>query len=1296
MAIIKFAEAVISATHQVSKPDVDFIDLLKDTKLAKIDDEVHERFVKFANNLKHVAPKANDFLYFSAVMLHASEANLIDQKTGELLKDKDGKPITAEWKINEKTGSWKWVCSDPNLKPYKNNNGDIFPESELKKAYRKWVGRPLCKDHQSSSVDGVRGIIVDTYYDDKFKRVIGLCALDKINYADLARKVETGYATNVSMGTAVGRSICFNCGNVARVEKDYCGCIRNRNAYGEINVDLSPIELSLVVTGADPLAKLRNVIASLNQYSDEKNDRIEELKKAGCVTPIELERLEKEIIALKASLESVANISIKKEAVSIEQIDAASKLDKLIESETDDSKKDRLKEMKYDVLGLKEEVTAPYGMSSGSKEMSSGGSGIESTDYDSEGPASYTFENRQNLNTLANNELASEIKNINNKLGAMEVALRDLSAGAQKTENYKEESIMSNSKLIERARARRAMLSKEAYFQGGGGVNDPESLPYAVDPMNDKLKTDGDKQMEGQGMESGVDGLHPGYKSYGNELELKKKLSRAEQLRQEALMVLAAAEWSEVGNTPDNKKVLYNSGTKETKVMEADDAKEFMKKKKAKKQEKKAYFQGGGGVNDPKSLPYAVDPMNDKLKTDGDKHMEGQGMESGVDGLHPGYKSYGDELSLKKKMLRADDQKLRAKFVLAFKDSGHNTVDKDNSYWEVYHGPNKILTASGGEVFEDVLEENWENFASKAYGREVLRAIRTDGFKRVAYLLKGPAFLKTAQPPMDLGMALPPAPAAPGAAPGMGQMPAAPMPMDSGEGKEDENLDANPTDTALESLSEHLKEAEKALGDLKKSLSDAAGESETELPSATASLEESEAASELVSHIKEIYAALDESADELAMLSEAIENRASDKSVVSELLSLAESAIDENEELCAEAALVVEAAKKKSKKVKKEDDEEEKKPKAKAKKVEEDDEEEEEKKDKKKKSKAEVMLENILQARADRRREMIEKIAEAEEEELEENDELQEEIDELRKEVDALKAMEAGEPEHEDEKWLVGEADDETDELGLEADDDMDEELEDLLSEVDDEEVVTAEDRRAWRAKVAAEVNSKYMLSLSPAVTSDTDMPLGGSHSLSGVKATGDGAMFEGLTEQHEKVMQQVRSVPNVREAVEHLAKLIKAGALDESDLDNADKLKALAVDPAAAKYWKEYFGQADKESSEFASELTKEYSKKKVEASLEENKLKLRRAYDLALEMQEKSMIPDGPEYLHKQVDEIMNFDTKAFESVKRALARISIPKTAKVASLPAIEVGVQGDDEMKATASPTCLSDQLRKLWG
>jgi hypothetical protein len=230
-------------------------------KLASDDNlDIENRMYKFAQDLKVIAPQAKDFLYFTCIMMHAAEAACLNDD-GTHKKTTYGEDIVGNW---EKVGteSVKWVCNDSSVKPMKNSNGDIFPRSELKKAYKNWVGKPLCLDHKSNSVDHIRGVIVDTVYDDKHDRIIALCALDKKNYGDLSDKVRTGVAASVSMGVAVGRAVCTDCYVVARSERDFCQHMKGKNGYGEVNLDLNPIELSLVVAGADPRAKVKHIIAS--------------------------------------------------------------------------------------------------------------------------------------------------------------------------------------------------------------------------------------------------------------------------------------------------------------------------------------------------------------------------------------------------------------------------------------------------------------------------------------------------------------------------------------------------------------------------------------------------------------------------------------------------------------------------------------------------------------------------------------------------------------------------------------------------------------------------------------------------------------------------------------------------------------------------------------------------------------------------------------------------------------------------------------------------------------------------
>jgi hypothetical protein len=267
-----------------------------------LDLDIENRMFKFAQELKVIAPKAKDFLYFTCVMMHAAEAACINDD-GSPKKTSTGENVISTW---EKAGDGvKWVCNDNSILPYRNNNRDIFPEGELKVAYKNWVGRPLCLDHQSQSVDKIRGVIVDTVYDDRRKRVIALCALDAKNYGDLADKVKTGVANNVSMGTAVGRAVCSDCHRVARTEKDFCQHMKNKSCYGEVNLDLSPIELSLVVSGADPKAKVKHIIASdIARAAGLLSDYLE-VKKG--VSRQDLVSIQKDLQTLMGKIQSMAH-----------------------------------------------------------------------------------------------------------------------------------------------------------------------------------------------------------------------------------------------------------------------------------------------------------------------------------------------------------------------------------------------------------------------------------------------------------------------------------------------------------------------------------------------------------------------------------------------------------------------------------------------------------------------------------------------------------------------------------------------------------------------------------------------------------------------------------------------------------------------------------------------------------------------------------------------------------------------------------------------------------------------------
>ena len=270
--------------------------------------DIENKMTKFAEQLKVIAPQAKDFLYFTCVMMHAAEASLINDD-GSPKKMSNGKLVTATWETHGED-SIKWSCSDKSILPYRNSNRDIFREHDLKLAYKAWVGRPLCLDHQSQSVDKIRGVIVDTVYDEPRHRVIALCALDKKNYPDLADKVATGVSKDVSMGVAVGRAICSDCGRGARTEKEFCSHMKNKSCYGEINTELSPIELSLVVNGADKKAKVKHIIASdVSKAAELLTDYLQLKEAANKVSTNDLESIKEELSKLTEKVTGLINDS---------------------------------------------------------------------------------------------------------------------------------------------------------------------------------------------------------------------------------------------------------------------------------------------------------------------------------------------------------------------------------------------------------------------------------------------------------------------------------------------------------------------------------------------------------------------------------------------------------------------------------------------------------------------------------------------------------------------------------------------------------------------------------------------------------------------------------------------------------------------------------------------------------------------------------------------------------------------------------------------------------------------------
>lgn len=1134
------------------------INRVEDTQscIPAVSSDVLDNFKKFAANLKKVAPKAEDFLYFSAVIMHAAEASSLNDD-GTIKVTGSGEPVKVGW---DKSGNtWKWVTNDPSIRAYKNANGDIFPEEELVIAHKKWVGKPLCIDHKSNSVDHVRGFIVDTYYDRNLKRVIALCALDKAGYPQLARQVSTGVSTSVSMGTAVGKAICYDCSKVAKIESDFCDHMRRKTCYGEINIDLSPIELSIVVNGADPKAHIKHIIAAantLNNYVDSKAKDLDKFASSNTNYYAELSVSSSEDDALKAKKVTVGNDDF--ENFKEEVIKKLDEFENMLKDTNDSASNQSESSAGEDV------ADANVGLSPslpGSNRLASGD------------------------NSMA--ELRQITASIYQKLQKMQTSLDNLSQG-------KQEENMSDSRE----------LNKKGYFQGTA-----EPTTYPKDPLNEKLRTDGDKHMTGQ-METGpVTGMHPGPDSVEmSELERKKMLARAEAedraMRRSAIVNMA-------------KQALN---------------------------EKTAYFQGGGGVNEPTpgKVKYPADKLNEQMREDGDKQMVGQKPFPGVgdvDGLHPSPSSVdtADELKRKQMLARAG---LRAKFVKAANFDGTQNLGK--SGWEVYYGDKLILTASVNELSGGRSEILYDSIATKDFGSKLIEKIKIQGADSVRSLIKKAQGDAPAAPPAPPApdAAAPPAPEA--GAPGldMGAM-----------GDVDTEKTGDPKETALElaekarDVTSDLVEAVRALVGEKAEMGkeEAAGEAAPKTASflSTSNLNvlRKELNGELTSAMKETIASLNEHQDELNMIADIYSRKVVTASNEEFVDSVVEEAFEEVKTVIADAYKLMTA-----------------------------------------------FVKYARGTQAIVKRAEVEKMMAKDDssDESSADDEalakdlfdFADESDSLHADVDSEGTDLSDESHSDDDNDAVVEVNDAETANKLKPSLKTDDKL-----VVKDAALSTKQGRAALRAKLAADalgkMDSGELQDMTKAKFSDmleqANKLTDGDTELD-VKPSDNLGRVETLPEKQKAMMDVALAPVKVRKEAEAIHKLISEGKLDAGDLN---ALVAEGLDSAAVAYYKKYYGQVDG-GSEFASELVKEHVKAHLENDINSYKVKLARAYDLAYDMVDRGLCHNDRNAVSAQVDEIMKFNDESFDSLKRVVAKHNPVLRKEAGRMP--QVGIIGSGEVNS----------------
>jgi len=482
--------------------------------------EITERFKKLASEIKKVAPRSGDFLYFIARGIHAMEHAAIDPVTrqydpkighiayddgcgsckhckAELLKTSSG-PVSGLW------------CKSSTIDPWINQNGDAFPEIEILmevndpqnpgktiRAYQTFIGKGLFTDHKSSEVENIRGIILDAEYDHNTKGVDLLIALDKISYPELARQITAGYSAQVSMGTAVNYSYCNICGNKAVTENDYCHHVKSGKAMTvagqqrcyEVNNGLSFIELSMVGNAADPRARIRTIVAAANNIKKniEANLESNTQESENQLILDSIYRLEHQINDLQVHMDNPSDeLESNKVSFTQEIVNKVANLEKQIKEIGGRFMTQKSQEKKAYMQGTVEpEVGKPFKMS------------------DKDYPEYWKQDIEQTGKDQTN-------------------GTEGLAAGYELGSDEEVKRMYQRASTAQRKLARQKLIEKLSYFQG---TVEPEEKPFQ---MADKSYTEYWKQdieQTGKDLTSGAEGL------MANDEALKKELLRANKLR---------------------------------------------------------------------------------------------------------------------------------------------------------------------------------------------------------------------------------------------------------------------------------------------------------------------------------------------------------------------------------------------------------------------------------------------------------------------------------------------------------------------------------------------------------------------------------------------------------------------------------------------------------------------------------------------------------------------------------------------------------------------------------------------
>ena len=1022
------------------------------------------------------------------------------------------------------------------------------------------------------------------------------------------------------MGTGVSKAICTDCARVARTEADFCDHMRHKSGYGEINVDLNPIELSIVVNGADPKANIKHIIAAaqtLNNYVDSKQKELQKIAENS---------FKANLIFNAGNVTQSPNII---DGGKITNVEVSSKSLEDFRRDVDKAIEEYQKIQQS--LECNEENSSEHGHDTASNQLEE----IETTSTAADSglsPPHARFASDEGINAIA--ELREVTKSIETKLNQIKTSLDKLANDS--TKSTQEENMSDTN------------ISKQGYFQGGGGVNEPTpgQAKYPKDGLNEQLRNHEDKQMVGQDGFPGVgavDGMHdsPDSADQKNELERKKMLARAQSderaMRRQAVVALA-------------KQAL---------------------------EEKKAYFQNGNEKNNvntptPGQVKYPIDKLNEQLRDHEDKQMVGQKPFPGVgavDGMHPSPASAdpSDEPKRKEILQRAS---LRARFVKNSSDIGQHA-------WEVFLGDRLLLTASVDELSNGMSEELYDKIGTKPFGVKLIERVKKDGAEKIASLLK-----KAQVPPVADSAAPAPAPVdvAPPVAPSAASDSTPPVdssasPVDSSAPPVDTGKDGDPKATIKEladkitDLSSDMGEAVSALTGEQKEMGEPDDKGAVPEMSAAGSFNDTtllklrrDLNEGLSDSLKKSLADLDSAHQELQMISGLYDQGAVSPSNSEQVGVIAQDAVNEAKAAIANGFNLMTAFVKYARGT------------------------------------------NAIVKRAEMEAE-LNALDSSSASELEPETNTSSDSDLMNLVNDSadsnmINALLADDTADLDSSSSSEPSDANNATVEVKPGEQVPANLpKDMEVEVTkNASLDTKEGRAILRAKLAADATGKEetgeIQDMSKQKFSDmldqADNLADGQTQLD-IKPSDSLGLIETLPEQNKAMMDLAKAPPKVRKEAESIQLLVSQGKLDPADVD---ALVSQGLDKDAVAYWKKYYGQTEG-GSEFASELVKEHAKAELEAELNKFRIKLARAYELTYDMVDRGLCHNDRNTISAEVDKVMKMNDDGFDSLKRVVAK-SAPIFRKEAGGRMPQVGVNFNENTQGDLDEKSLQEQLSMAFG